>query len=335
MSTTMELGKSGVEVSRLGLGAMTWGERRFGPAQGAYGPSEGRDEEAAAVGVSLDSGVTLFDTAAMYSSGESERRVGELAKEHGDAVQIATKFSPKPWQLASSLRAELDKSLARLGVERVTLYQIHFPSPIQPIPTLMKHLAAAQRSGKALAVGVSNYSAEQLRLAHRVLAEEGVPLASNQVRYSLVDRSPETNGTLDACRELGITLVAYSPLGMGALTGKYTIDGPRASGFRGWLPQFRRSLSGPLLDLLQEIATAKERTVPEVALRWLLEDPIVLPIPGAKNAIQARTNAGALAFSLTPDERDALGRVGARQAEGSRQAGVRLRAGQTPIALEA
>lgn len=304
----MALGRTGVSVSRLGLGAMTWGEPRFGPGQGAYGPSDGRDEEAAALATSREAGVTLVDTAAMYSRGASERRVGELARQN-PGIQIATKFPASPWQLAASLPDALDASLARLGVERVTLYQIHFPSFLQPIPTLMRHLAAAVRDGKALAVGVSNYSAAQMRLAHRVLADEGVPLASNQVQYSLITRAPETDGTLDACRELGVTLIAYSPLAMGALSGKYRTGAPPPRGIRGYLPQFwtsRLRRLEPVLGLLAEIGAAKGRTVPEVALRWLIEDPIVLPIPGAKNAAQARVNAGALAFTLDPSERDAL-----------------------------
>lgn len=308
-STTTELGPGGPRVSRLGVGAMTWGEARFGPAQGAYGRSAGKDEEKAALVESVALGATLVDTAAMYSSGESERRVGELVRETGAAAQIATKFSPSPWQLAGALPRELDRSLERLGTDRVTLYQIHFPALLQPIPTLMKHLAAAQRAGKTAAVGVSNYSAARLRLAHRVLAGEGVALASNQVEYSLLHRTPETDGVLDACRELGVTLIAYSPLAMGALSGKYRKGGAAATGIRGWLPSFRASrleAITPLLDLLGEIAKAKGRTVPEVALRWLLEDPAVLPIPGAKNAAQAKTNAGALHFALARDEREAL-----------------------------
>lgn len=309
---TRALGRSGVQVSRLGLGAMTWGEARFGPAQGAYGPSGGREEETAALALSVEAGVTLIDTAAMYSRGESERRLGELARPLGDKVQIATKFSPSPWQLAGSLPAELDASLNRLGVDQVALYQIHFPSPLQSIPKLMGHLAAAVRAGKARAVGVSNYSAAQMRLAHQVLADEGVPLASNQVQYSMLHRRPESDGTLEACRELGVTLIAYSPLAMGALSGKYRTGVPRASGFRRLLTQFsaaRISKIEPLLGLLSEVGAAKGRSVPEVALRWLIEDPDVLPIPGAKNAEQARVNAGALAFALSSDEREALTRA--------------------------
>jgi aryl-alcohol dehydrogenase-like predicted oxidoreductase len=305
----MALGRTEVRVSRLGLGAMTWSEPRFGPAQGAYGPSAGREEEERALAASVAGGVTLVDTAPMYSSGESERRVGELVRARGRDVEIATKFSPRPWQLAGSLPAGLDASLARLGVEQVALYQIRFPHPLHAIPTLMGHLAAAVRAGKARAVGVSNYSSAQLRAAHKALADEGVVLASNQVEYSLLHRKPETDGTLDACRELGVTLVAYSPLAGGRLGGKYRGDAPRASGLGRILPAYgaaRIARNEPVLALCAEIGATHGRSIPEVALRWLVEDRSVLPIPGAKNAEQARTNAGALAFSLTPEERAAL-----------------------------
>jgi aryl-alcohol dehydrogenase-like predicted oxidoreductase len=296
---------------------MTWGERRVGPAQGAYGPSAGRDEEAAALALSVEAGVTLVDTARMYSGGASERRLGELARAHGDAVQIATKYSPYPWQLARSLPAECDASLARLGVDRVTLYQVHFKGMLQTVPAVVTQLAGVARAGKALAVGVSNFSAAQLRLAHRILADAGVPLASNQVQYSLVHRAPETDGVLDTCRELGVTLIAYSPLGMGALTGKYRPGAPRATGVRRFLPAFGRvrlERLEPLLALAAEIGASRGRSIPEVALRWLLEDPVVLPIPGAKDAAQARVNAGALAFELSAAERDALSAASDRAA---------------------
>jgi aryl-alcohol dehydrogenase-like predicted oxidoreductase len=290
------------------MGAMTWGDRGgWGPAQGAYGPSDGIEEERAALEAGIEGGVTLIDTAAMYSEGRSEERVGQLAR--GRDVSIATKFPPSPWRGAGSLPACLDASLARLGRERVELYQIHYPIAWMSIPTLMRHLAAAHRACKVRAVGVSNYSADQLRLAHRVLADEGVALASNQVEYSLLHRKPEVDGVLDACRELGVTLIAYSPLAMGALSGKYRPNEARATGVRRFLPTFRASALerlAPVLALMGEIAAKHGRSVPEVAIRWLLEDPIVLPIPGAKNAKQARTNAGALAFALDGAERAAL-----------------------------
>lgn len=206
---------------------MTWGDpagfARWTPATLAYGGAHGFDEEQRALEVSLAAGVTLFDTATMYSGGTAERRLGELAQ--GKDVLLATKFPPSPFSRTESMPKALDASLARLGRTWVDLYQHHFPSPWVSIPKLMGLMADAVEAGKVKAVGVSNYSAEQMRIAHAALAQRGIPLASNQVEYSLLHRQPEVNGVLDACRELGVTLIAYQPLASGALTGKYGVGG--------------------------------------------------------------------------------------------------------------
>jgi aryl-alcohol dehydrogenase-like predicted oxidoreductase len=156
---------------------------------------------------------------------------------------------------------------------------------------------------------VSNYSAEQMREAHAALAKRGIPLASNQVEYSLLHRQPEVNGILDACRELGITLIAYTPLAGGMLTGRYTAQHRAGGFFRRILPQYnRKALDAvqPVVKLLREIGERYSKTPSQVALRWLIENPAVLPIPGAKNSKQAMNNAGALSFSLTSEEIEAL-----------------------------
>jgi len=173
----------------------------------------------------------------------------------------------------------------------------------------MDQLADVVEAGKVKAVGVSNYSAEQLREAHEALAKRGLPLASNQVEYSLLNRQPEVNGVLDACRELGITLIAYSPLAGGMLTGKYSAQNRPGGFFRRILPKYnRKTLDAiqPVIGLLREIGERYSKTPSQVALRWLIENPIVLPIPGAKNGKQAMDNAGTLTFSLTADEVDSL-----------------------------
>jgi aryl-alcohol dehydrogenase-like predicted oxidoreductase len=197
MNTT-PLGNSDLQVPRLGVGAMTWGEAsglaRLTPAKLAYGGAHGFEEEQHALEVSLEAGVTLFDTAEMYSGGASERRLGELAR--GKEVLIATKFPPSPFSRAESLPKELGASLARLGRSSVDVYQHHFPSRRMPIPKLMDLMADAVEAGKVKAVGVSNYSAEQMRTAHAALAKRGIPLASNQVEYSLLHRQVEVNGVL-------------------------------------------------------------------------------------------------------------------------------------------
>ncbi len=310
VSDYQALGRGPVMVPRLGVGAMTWGNpaglARFTPAKLAYGgPASAADEEAAFT-TSVAVGVTLFDTAAMYSGGASERRLGELAE--GTTALVATKFPPRIRATDADLPAALQASLARLRRDQLDLYQHHFPTRRVDIPRLMGLMADAVEAGKVRAVGVSNYSAEQLRVAAGVLADRGIALASNQVQYSLLHRQPETNGVLEACRELGVTLIAYQPLASGALTGKY-LSGPRPRGLRRINPQFRRSATErivPVVALLREIGTRYEQGPAQVALRWLLENPLVVPIPGAKDGTQAADNAEALTFTLTPDEVNAL-----------------------------
>ena len=305
------LGKSNLKVPRMGIGAMTWGSpkglARLQPAQTAYGPSAGIEEERRAMEVSLAAGVNLFDTAAMYSIGAAELRLGELA--HGRDVLIATKFPSGFFFKADDLPEQLKGNLARLGRDSIELYQHHFPTSGVSIPRLMELLADAVEAHKIKAVGVSNYSAAQMREAHAALAKRGIPLASNQVEYSLVHRQPEMNGVLDACRELGITLIAQSPLGMGMLTGKYSAQNRAGGFFRRILPNFNRKAMQavqPLIQLLREIGERYSKTPAQVALRWLLENPVVLPIPGAKESKQAAQNVGALSFSLTPQEVESL-----------------------------
>ena len=309
--TTTTLGRSEVRVSRLGVGAMTWGDpsgvARFHPAKLAYGGPAGIEEERGALEASLAAGVTLFDTAAMYSFGAAERRLGELARDH--ELQIATKFPAGMRARADDLPATLEASLARLGRSSVELYMHHYPTGRVSIPRLMDRMADAVEAGKVRAIGVSNYSAEQLRQAHAALAERGIPLASIENGYSLLDRRVETNGVLDACRELGVTLIAYQPLASGALTGKYA-DGTRPSGLRRFtIRHFRgsgRKALEPVIALLREIGDRRALTPAQVALRWLIEQGDVIPIPGAKNDRQAAVNAAALTFHLTSDEIEAL-----------------------------
>ena len=305
MAEMTTLGRSEVRVSRLGLGVMVWGEasgvHRVMPAKSAYGGTNAADEQAA-FDASLAAEINFFDTAAMYSGGASERRLGELAE--GKEVVIATKFPPTPLGRAEDMPTALDASLRNLRRSFVDLYQHHFPSRRMDIAKLMDLMADAVQAGKIKSVGVSNYSAAQMRTAYDALGRRGIPLASNQVQYSLLHRQPETNGVLETCRELGITLIAYQPLASGALTGKY-LDGSRPVGIRRFREPFRGSkfhALRPVVALLRAVADHYGKTPGQVALRWLLEQEAVVPIPGAKNADQAAHNAGALSFSLSPDE---------------------------------
>lgn len=311
MEATRELGNSGLKVSVVGMGVMTWGKPRglanLQPAQRAYGAADSPAEEQLAFETALQAGVNFFDTAAMYSLGASEKRLGELAR--GTPALIASKFPGSLFFRVENFPRELDASLERLGRPCIDLYQHHFPARSISIPCLMDKLADAIDQGKIRAVGVSNYSASQMREAHAALARRGIPLASNQVQYSLLHRQPEVDGVLDACRELGVTLIAYMPMASGALTGKYTNSSPRPRGMRRFMPIFRKDnieALTPLVALLTEIGQRYQKSPGQVAVRWLVDSGPVVPIPGAKNSRQATSNSALINFSLSTDEIKAI-----------------------------
>jgi len=300
------LGATGISIPPLGVGVWSWGDKGFW----GYGRSYTREDITQAYKVCLDAGLNFFDTAEIYSQGESERILGECRRQDGRPIIIASKFAPLPNRLsARTLQQALDGSLERLGVETIDLYQIHWPYTFLNVDALMDALAQAVRSGKIRAVGVSNYSARLMRRAYARLARHDIPLASNQVHYSLLHRNPEGNGLLDACRELNVALIAYSPLEQGLLTGKYRVTNPQAAqltGLRRFVGSFsasQRRKMEPLLETMATIAQARDKTIAQVALNWLLtKDACIVPIPGAKNARQASENAGAVGWHLTEQE---------------------------------
>jgi aryl-alcohol dehydrogenase-like predicted oxidoreductase len=300
------LGASGIVVPPMGVGVWSWGDKSFW----GYGQDYTREDVTLAYKACLDTGLNFFDTAEMYGRGESERILGKCIREDGRPVIIASKFAPLPNRLsARSLLEALDASLERLNVKTMDLYQIHWPYSLIGVDALMDALAQAVHSGKVRAVGVSNYGANLMRRAHARLARHDIPLASNQVHYNLIHRKPEKNGVLDACRELNVALIAYSPLEQGLLTGKYRIVAGQAisvTGPRRFTPAFRTSQRRkiePLLQTMEDIATTHSKTVGQVALNWLLsKDECIIPIPGAKNVRQASENAGAIGWRLTGEE---------------------------------
>jgi aryl-alcohol dehydrogenase-like predicted oxidoreductase len=300
------LGASGIVVPPMGVGVWSWGDKSFW----GYGQDYTREDVTLAYKACLDTGLNFFDTAEMYGRGESERILGKCIREDGRPVIIASKFAPLPNRLsARSLLEALDASLERLNVKTMDLYQIHWPYSLIGVDALMDALAQAVYSGKVRAVGVSNYGANLMRRAHARLARHNIPLASNQVHYNLIHRKPEKNGVLDACRELNVALIAYSPLEQGLLTGKYRIVAGQAisvTGPRRFTPAFRTSQRRkiePLLQTMGDIATTHSKTVGQVALNWLLsKDECIIPIPGAKNVRQASENAGATGWRLTGEE---------------------------------
>ena len=298
-------------VAPLGVGTWAWGDQRTW-GMGTYDTSITESTIGDAWRTSLDAGIGFFDTAEVYGSGESERILGRLLQEdpaRRDRLVIATKFWPAPWKLAvgPALRQSLEASLGRLLLPSVDLYQIHGPISLRSASAIADALATVVAAGLVTAVGVSNYSIKETTKIHGELRKRGLPLASNQIEFSLLRTRPETSGLLAACRELGVVPIAYSPIGQGRLTGKYSASNP---------PPGRRNFSAHPMEevdrvvaVLREIGAAHaDRTPSQVALRWIIDKGAV-PIPGAKNARQAADNAGALGWSLDAAEVDALDRV--------------------------
>jgi aryl-alcohol dehydrogenase-like predicted oxidoreductase len=301
--TTVPLGASEVRVTPLAFGTWAQGDSAFWGYGARHGPAEAVDVFTAA----LDGGVRFFDSAEVYGHGESERILGALARRAGVPLVLATKFAPLAGRGgAGAFPGALAGSLKRLGVRRVDLYLAHWADRAEvSIPALMDAFAGAVRRGFVRAVGVSNFTAAELREAHAALARHGVPLAAQQVRYSALDRGPERDGVLAACRELDVTLLAYSPLAQGVLAGAYTAEHP-PPGPRAALPGFspaRLRAAAPLVALLRAIGAARGGRGPEqVALNWLRAKPGVIPVVGATSGEQARRCAASLEWSLTADE---------------------------------
>jgi aryl-alcohol dehydrogenase-like predicted oxidoreductase len=287
---------------QLGLGAWAWGDRVVWQFGRGYGPTDVRR----AFEVSIAGGIRLVDTAEVYGSGRSERFIGEFVKALDQPVVVATKFFPWPWRITHrSVARALKGSLRRLGLEAVDLYQIHNPRSLMSVEKLAEALVECVGAGLARAVGVSNFDEGEMLRAYSTLARHKIPLAANQVHYSLLQRQVEKNGLLARCRELGVRLIAYSPLEMGLLSGKYG-RGRLPSGSRGIRYAAMIGRLQPLLKIMTEIGQDRGgRSNSQVALNWVMSKG-ALPIPGAKNADQAAENLGALGWSLTAEQVAAL-----------------------------
>lgn len=300
----IRLGQNGPVVTPLCIGTWAWGDKLFWNYGNAYGPEQLQEAFTAA----LQAGITFFDTAEIYGMGLSEKFLGQFLQQTQQPVQIATKFGPLPWRFtAQSVSDALTASLKRLQLERIALYQVHWPFAFfLSQETLMNALADEVKEGRIGAVGVSNYSAEQMRDAHQILAARGVPLAVNQVRYSLLTRQIESKGILATARELGVTILAYSPLAQGLLTGKYSINSAETpTGARKIDPRFKKEglqKIAPVISLLRNFGEKYDRTPAQVALNWLIAQGNVIPIAGVKTAEHVRQNAGALGWKLSDDE---------------------------------
>ncbi|MCS7058797.1 MAG: aldo/keto reductase [Meiothermus sp.] len=289
-------------VPPLGLGTWQWGDRLIWGYGGGY-----REEDVRlAYRAALKGGVRLFDSAEVYGFGLSERLLGECYRAYEPKPLLVSKFFPYPWRFSRrALLSALRGSLARLGLPRLDLYLLHWPWKPVPLEQWAESLAEAYEQGLARAVGVSNCNLGQLERVAGVLSRHRVPLAANQVEYHLLERGPERSGLLGAMRAEGVVLMAYSPLAMGWLTGKYSLEKPPPGRYRAQRYARHKARIPHLLHTLRAIAQKHGATPAQVALRWCIEQG-TLPIPGAKSALQAEANAGALRFRLDAEDRARL-----------------------------
>jgi aryl-alcohol dehydrogenase-like predicted oxidoreductase len=302
ISSTNHIAPYSLDHIEMGLGAWAWGDRLIWH----YGRDYSDHDIASAFDVSLSNGVNFIDTAEVYGNGHSEFLLGKFIRSTQRPVVVATKFLPFPWrQRRNAVQRALHGSLRRMQLEKVALYQIHWPTPITPPEVLAEGLALTVQKGLAQAVGISNFNRTQMLRVRSVLAKYDIPLVSNQVEYHLLNRKIEKNGLLDECRRLGIRVIAYSPLAKGLLTGKYSPDNPPPASRSSIRNQQLVRLQN-LTDLLREIGKGHNNLPPAaVALNWTICKG-TLPIPGAKNAAQAIENVKALGWRLTVEEIAAL-----------------------------
>lgn len=319
---TRLLGKSGIEVPALGIGTAAWGFPMMG-----YGKTYHKEDLYSAYCTCLDNGLNLFDTAEGYAEGDSERLLGEFHKRDGRTIIIATKFkaTENPEEVLRNLKA----SLERLQVEKIDLYQLHYPPKNEKIEEFMDVMAETVKRGLVRAVGISNFNAERMKRAIDRLAHHEIPLASNQVFFNLIERRAEFNGVLDLCKSENIALIPFSPMAQGLLTGKFRRKARKLTlsqkiYFRlQQLDMFNESpdkksliyklVRTPLalragrleflFQVMEDIALKHNATIAQIALNWLLKtDQHVIPIPGVKNEKQARDIIRALDITLTDEE---------------------------------
>lgn len=303
--------KAKTKLPPIGLGCWAWGDSLFW----GYNPSQDKDlnevfDYVASKTSSSPSSSVLLDTAEAYGLGRSESLIGDFSKnlsaETQEKVVVATKFAAVP------LRTKPENVVkAALGSQKrldrpIDLYQIHFPNAFAN-EAYWDGLADAYEQGIVKNVGVSNYGVDALRACHAALAKRGVPLTSNQIQYSLLYRYPEQNGLLQACKDLDVEVLSYSPLALGLLTGKYLsgaslkqLGGPRKKLFKETVdkPEFQK-----LLLTMEKVASnhGNEANIPQVAINWCRAKGTI-PIPGARNLRQVKSNYAALSWDLTADE---------------------------------
>ena len=303
------LGKSDLKVTPVGLGCWQFSKKKN--FAGKYWPVLDDEVIRSIVDQALKNGVNWFDTAEMYGNGASEKALSSaltsLGKKPGDVI-IATKWMPL-FRSASNIARTIDKRLEALNPFPIDLYQVHNPYGFSSEKEEMKAMAALVKAGKIRYVGVSNFSASKMRSAWETLDRLGIQLISNQVRYNLLDRSIESNGILETASELGISIIAYSPLAQGILSGKFH-DNPemvKTTGYRSHSSFFKPSgleKSKRLIMKLKALALKYNVTPSQIALNWLIHShgDSVVAIPGSTTQKQADEDTGVMNFKLSAED---------------------------------
>jgi aryl-alcohol dehydrogenase-like predicted oxidoreductase len=285
---------NGVRLSRIGVGCWQFGSSDWGYGNG-YGSTA-----VTIIHRALELGVNLIDTAELYARGASEAIVGRAVEGRRDSAFLATKLWPVlPTAARTFEHGRL--SAARLGVETIDLYQVHFPNPIVPLRQTMDGMRRLQDEGLVRHVGVSNYSADWWRRAE---ADLGAPVLTNQVQYSLVRRRPE-RAVVPWAQQHDRAVIAYSPLAQGLLGGRYDIDNQPRNAVRRHNPLFlpeNLERADPLIRVLRSVALRHDATPAQVALAWLLRRPNVVAIPGASSVEQLEHNVAAADLELSAED---------------------------------
>jgi aryl-alcohol dehydrogenase-like predicted oxidoreductase len=311
------LGKTDILVTPIGLGVMELAGG--GGLLGRAFPVIPQEEKNAIIKAALDGGINWFDTAEMYGAGVSERSLATGLKAAGKTdreVVVATKWWPL-FRTAGNIPHSISKRLQFLDGYSIGNYMVHQPFSFSSPEAEMNAMVDLVEAGKIRSVGVSNYTPSRMRRAHAALAKRGLPLAVNQMHYSLLHREIETNGVLETAKELGVTIIAYTPIARGLLSGKYHKDPALVQRLSGWRKVgIMRNLerTRPLINVMDEMAARYEATIAQVALNWLIHfnGEIVVTIPGATRVSQAEESAGAMKFRLSDEEMARLDEVSRR-----------------------
>jgi aryl-alcohol dehydrogenase-like predicted oxidoreductase len=317
MTKMRTLGQTGIRVSPVGFGAMEFAGG--GGMAGMAFPVISQEQKNAIIKASLDRGINWFDTAELYGSGVSEASLAmalhEAGKMDGEVV-VATKWWPL-FRSSRNIGRTIRDRLRHLDGYTISLYMVHQPFGFSSVEAEMDAMADLVEAKKIRSVGVSNFNETQMRRAHKALEKRGLPLAANQMSYSLVDRAIEYNGVLKAAQELGVTIIAYTPLGSGLLTGKYHRR-PEEMQKKHWFWRARLQAgvakTRRLVLALDEIALKLDGTAAQVALAWLLQSQgdSVVTIPGATTVRQAEENAGAMRIHINDGDMHRLNDLSAK-----------------------